>query len=210
MLYIYGGTFEKGDREFTFDDLYAIDLVKLDGCKEVFNREVENWVVSSPFSSSRAPCLSLTNISQGSDDEDDDEEDDEWDDDEDEDMDDEEGGDDVEMGEEIRSPSTRKKKLADEVSMPDTASTVDTEDTEDTAATSLDDGLPHPRVSCTDPGYEKCRALANTLLSTAIRNQKRFFHPYFQRVAGDSHDQLALEEHRTRDSRCQGDQDESI
>ncbi|CAF3612155.1 unnamed protein product [Fusarium graminearum] len=34
VLYIYGGTFEKGDREFTFDDLYAIDLGKLDGCKE--------------------------------------------------------------------------------------------------------------------------------------------------------------------------------
>src|SRR6478609_8423343 len=26
VLYIYGGTFEKGDREFTFDDLYAVDL----------------------------------------------------------------------------------------------------------------------------------------------------------------------------------------
>jgi hypothetical protein len=47
VLYIYGGTFEKGDREFTFDDLYAVDLGKLDGCKEVFNRPVEDWVVSS-------------------------------------------------------------------------------------------------------------------------------------------------------------------
>jgi N-acetylneuraminic acid mutarotase len=46
VLYIYGGTFEKGDREFTFDDLYAIDLSKLDGCKEVFNRPVEDWIVS--------------------------------------------------------------------------------------------------------------------------------------------------------------------
>ncbi len=35
-LYIYGGTFEeKGDREFTFDDLYAVDLGKMDGCKEI-------------------------------------------------------------------------------------------------------------------------------------------------------------------------------
>ncbi len=33
VLYIYGGTFEKGDREFTFDDLYAIDLGKMDGCR---------------------------------------------------------------------------------------------------------------------------------------------------------------------------------
>ncbi|KAJ5173186.1 hypothetical protein N7492_005779 [Penicillium capsulatum] len=42
-LFIYGGTFEKGDREFTFDDMYSIDLVKLDGVKEVFFREPENW-----------------------------------------------------------------------------------------------------------------------------------------------------------------------
>lgn len=49
VLYIYGGTFEKADREFTFDDLYAIDLVKLDGCKEIFTRPVEDWVVSIPW-----------------------------------------------------------------------------------------------------------------------------------------------------------------
>lgn len=46
VLYIYGGTFEKGDREFTFDDMYAIDLGKMDGCKEIFNRPVEDWIVS--------------------------------------------------------------------------------------------------------------------------------------------------------------------
>lgn len=46
VLYIYGGTFEKGDREFTFDDLYAVDLGKLDGCKEIYNRPVEDWIVS--------------------------------------------------------------------------------------------------------------------------------------------------------------------
>lgn len=46
VLYIYGGTFEKGDREFTFDDLYAIDLGKMDGCKEIFTRPVEDWIVS--------------------------------------------------------------------------------------------------------------------------------------------------------------------
>lgn len=42
-LFIFGGTFEKGDREFTFDDMYSIDLVKLDGVKEIFYREPENW-----------------------------------------------------------------------------------------------------------------------------------------------------------------------
>jgi len=46
VLYIYGGTFEKGDREFTFDDMYAIDLGKMDGCKEIFSRPVEDWIVS--------------------------------------------------------------------------------------------------------------------------------------------------------------------
>lgn len=63
VLYIYGGTFEKGDREFTFDEMHAVDLGKLDGVKEVFRRELEDW--------------------QGSDDEDsEDEEDDEDDEDE--------------------------------------------------------------------------------------------------------------------------------
>lgn len=42
-LYVYGGTFEKGDREFTFDDMYAIDLGKLNGVKQIFRRETENW-----------------------------------------------------------------------------------------------------------------------------------------------------------------------
>ncbi|KAI9721425.1 MAG: hypothetical protein M1828_005175 [Chrysothrix sp. TS-e1954] len=43
ILYIYGGTFERGDREFTFDELWAIDLGKLDGVKEIFRRELEHW-----------------------------------------------------------------------------------------------------------------------------------------------------------------------
>lgn len=42
-LYIFGGTFEKGDREYTFDEMWSIDLGKLDGCKEVFKREIEDW-----------------------------------------------------------------------------------------------------------------------------------------------------------------------
>ncbi|KAJ5923318.1 hypothetical protein N7454_008563 [Penicillium verhagenii] len=71
-LFIYGGTFEKGDREFTFDDMYSIDLVKLDGVKECFYREPMNW--------------NLMDNDEDSDEDMDDEEDDE-----DEDMDDEEG-----------------------------------------------------------------------------------------------------------------------
>src|SRR5205085_789738 len=46
VLYIYGGTFEKGDREFTFDEMWTIDLGKLDGVKEMFRRELENWDAS--------------------------------------------------------------------------------------------------------------------------------------------------------------------
>lgn len=43
VLYIFGGTFEKADREYTFDEMWAIDLGKLDGCKEIFRRELEDW-----------------------------------------------------------------------------------------------------------------------------------------------------------------------
>lgn len=134
VLYIYGGTFEKGDREFTFDDLYAIDLGKMDGCKEVFSRKSEeDWVQS---------------------DDEDDDEDDEYDT-EDEEEDDEE---DVEMAEEEQPKYTGgkgKKKKQDEVSVAGTESTESTaastaaseeeESEADTAATSVDDGLPHPR-----------------------------------------------------------------
>ncbi|KAH9991852.1 galactose oxidase [Xylariaceae sp. FL0662B] len=131
ILYIYGGTFEAKDREFTLDDLYAIDLDKMDGCKQIFKREDETWVES-------------------------DEEDEDEDEDEDEYEEDEEG--DVEMPDEpevLVSPSKRKKKQADEVSMADSASTTDSasiadsatsaDDDGDTTATTVDDGLPHPR-----------------------------------------------------------------
>lgn len=44
-LYIYSGTFEKGDREFTFDEMYSVDLVKLDGVRTLFARKDEiGWV----------------------------------------------------------------------------------------------------------------------------------------------------------------------
>ncbi|KAF2641615.1 galactose oxidase [Massarina eburnea CBS 473.64] len=42
-LYIFGGTFEKGDREFTFDELWSINLNHLDGVVEIFKRELEDW-----------------------------------------------------------------------------------------------------------------------------------------------------------------------
>ncbi|KOS19489.1 Kelch repeat-containing protein 3 [Escovopsis weberi] len=132
VLYIYGGTYEKGDREFTFDDLYAIDLVKLDGFKEIFNRPVEDWIES-----------------EDEDDDDDDGEDDDDEDDDDEDMGMDEDEDEGEKT--LFTPSTRKKKAAaaDDSSVATGTSgapSVTTEEEEtDTAATSVDDGLPHPR-----------------------------------------------------------------
>ncbi|KAL2809663.1 putative kelch repeats protein [Aspergillus granulosus] len=42
-LFIFSGTFEKGDREFTFNDMYSIDLVKMNGVKEIFYNEPGNW-----------------------------------------------------------------------------------------------------------------------------------------------------------------------
>ncbi|KAL1956537.1 hypothetical protein VTO42DRAFT_7101 [Malbranchea cinnamomea] len=43
LLFIFGGTFERGDHEFTFNDMYCIDLSKLDGVKEIFYNEPEHW-----------------------------------------------------------------------------------------------------------------------------------------------------------------------
>ncbi|KAK5102631.1 Kelch repeat-containing protein 3 [Lithohypha guttulata] len=41
-LFLYGGTFERKDVEVTFSDLYAIDLNKLDGVKELYYVEPVN------------------------------------------------------------------------------------------------------------------------------------------------------------------------
>ena len=43
VLYIFGGTYEHGDREYTFDEMYAVDLGKLDGVREIYQRELDNW-----------------------------------------------------------------------------------------------------------------------------------------------------------------------
>ena len=42
-LYIFGGTFEQGDREFTFAEMHAIDLGKMDGVTEIYRTELESW-----------------------------------------------------------------------------------------------------------------------------------------------------------------------
>ena len=54
VLYIFGGTYERVDREFTFDEMYAIDLVKFDGVQEIYRRELENWHVDYAESESES------------------------------------------------------------------------------------------------------------------------------------------------------------
>ncbi|KAF1920625.1 hypothetical protein BDU57DRAFT_509015 [Ampelomyces quisqualis] len=71
-LYIYGGTYEKGDREFTFDELWSVNLNHLDGVIEIFKRDLEDWQGSDDEPDS-----------SDNDDEDDDDDDDSADDDED-------------------------------------------------------------------------------------------------------------------------------
>lgn len=125
-LYIYGGTYEKGDREFTFDDMYAINLDKLDGCKQIFERPVEDWVDSEDEGED-----------EGEDDDDEDEDDEEEDEEE------------YEEAEKPFTPSKRKKKqdeMSDAGSETSDQTTPSTSTEEDTAST-VDDGLPHPRVS---------------------------------------------------------------
>ncbi|TGO73313.1 hypothetical protein BELL_0372g00090 [Botrytis elliptica] len=136
VLYIYGGTYEKGDREFTFDEMYAVDLGKMDGVKEIFRREPENWLGSEEDS------------------EDDEEDEDEDDEDEDDEEDADEDGD-VKMDDKkhLHTESTRKSKrkekdaLSSELpdSSPVTAAPESFDDTPDTSTTSPDDHLPHPR-----------------------------------------------------------------
>ncbi|KAL2161473.1 hypothetical protein VTH06DRAFT_8035 [Thermothelomyces fergusii] len=135
VLYIYGGTFEKGDREYTFDDLYAIDLGKLDGCKEIFSRQVEDWVESE--------------------DEDGDEDEGDEDDEDDEEEDEEAEGDADAATEEPKpklfTESKRKKKqTSEEASNTDSApapsaAPEDGEEETESGAAPEDDGLPHPR-----------------------------------------------------------------
>ncbi|KAK6603186.1 kelch repeats protein [Botrytis cinerea] len=135
VLYIYGGTYEKGDREFTFDEMYAVDLGKMDGVKEIFRREPENWLGSEEDSE---------------DDEEDDDEDDE--DDEEEDAD-EEGDAKMDDKKHLHTESTRKSKRKEKESLsselpdasPSTSAPESFDDTPETSSTSPDDNLPHPR-----------------------------------------------------------------
>jgi len=118
-LYVFGGTFEKGDREYTFDEMWAVDLGKLDGCKEVFKREIEDW--------------------QGSEDEE------SVDDDDDEEEDEEDEGSDGSAAEaEGVEPSTPATSVATEELRAEVATEPDTGAEPETSA--MADKLPHPRT----------------------------------------------------------------
>ncbi|CAF9916896.1 hypothetical protein IMSHALPRED_003332 [Imshaugia aleurites] len=54
VLYIFGGTYERGDREYTFDEMHAIDLGKLDGVQEIYKRELDDWQVDESESESES------------------------------------------------------------------------------------------------------------------------------------------------------------
>ncbi|KAK3207502.1 hypothetical protein GRF29_103g1204908 [Pseudopithomyces chartarum] len=114
-LYIYGGTFEKGDREFTFDELWSLNLNHLDGVVEIFKRDLEDW--------------------QGSDDEADSEDEDEEysDEEEDEDEEDKSAGASTAPTSVTDSPIAAAKETPEE----------DIGTTEEISA--LTDTLPHPR-----------------------------------------------------------------
>ena len=114
-LYIYGGTFEKGDREFTFDELWSLNLNHLDGVVEIFKRDLEDW--------------------QGSDDEADSEDDEEEYSDEEEDEDDE----DKSAGASTAPTSVTDSPIAAAKEAPEE----DIGTTEEISA--LTDTLPHPR-----------------------------------------------------------------
>jgi N-acetylneuraminic acid mutarotase len=114
-LYIYGGTFEKGDREFTFDELWSVNLNHLDGVQEIFKRELEDW--------------------QGSDDEADSEDED------DEGSDSEDEGEDED--DEKSAPSTAPTSTTDSPLVAPKEADEDLGTNEEISA--LTDTLPHPR-----------------------------------------------------------------
>lgn len=126
VLYVYGGTFEKGDREYTFDEMYAIDLGKLDGVKEIFRRELADW-----------------GGVESSDDEDDDDDDEE---DEDEDGETEGGKHDEENALSTGAPDDALTTADSKSSKPiETAVDQDDELDENDEAPGSTDSTPHPR-----------------------------------------------------------------
>jgi len=119
VLYVFGGTFEKGDREYTFDELWAIDLGKLDGAREIYKREVEDW--------------------QGSEDEEEEEEEDEGEDE----SEDEES--DMESVEVASAAATSISALFSPSMKGEPESETPFDDAPEEKSSALTDALPHPR-----------------------------------------------------------------
>ncbi|KAF2714168.1 galactose oxidase [Pleomassaria siparia CBS 279.74] len=125
-LYIYGGTFEKGDREFTFDELWSVNLNHLDGVQEIFKRDLEDWLGSDDEADSEG-------------DEDDDEEDDDW-----SEVEDEEAA--SKDASTLASPTASTAPTTPLLTAPTATATAVEDDigtTEEISA--LTDTLPHPR-----------------------------------------------------------------
>jgi N-acetylneuraminic acid mutarotase len=47
LLYIYGGIWESGEKEYDINDMHVIDLAKLDGVRKLFGQEVAEPIVES-------------------------------------------------------------------------------------------------------------------------------------------------------------------
>lgn len=92
VLYGYGGTFEKGDREFMFDEMFSIDLGRLDGvrCVPLINPHAFPHADSGPPNYRTIFSRKDETIWEDSEDDDDDDEDDDEDDEDEMDIDEEE------------------------------------------------------------------------------------------------------------------------
>ncbi|KAI9666458.1 MAG: hypothetical protein M1821_004394 [Bathelium mastoideum] len=144
VLYIFGGTFEKGDAEYTFDEMWSIDLDKLDGVTEIYKRDLPEW--------------------QGSEEEDSDE--DEEGEDEDDDMEDAEA---VQGDEAIAVPLTPTESTVTDDSI---APSMIEEDSMDVSA--LTDSKPHPRPFETLKDFYARTSLQwqDILLADALRDRE--------------------------------------
>ena len=43
VLYLYGGILEQGDRSYTFNDLWSVDLKKMDKWKQIVETDQMDW-----------------------------------------------------------------------------------------------------------------------------------------------------------------------
>ncbi|KAL9049613.1 MAG: hypothetical protein Q9162_007129 [Coniocarpon cinnabarinum] len=128
VLYIYGGTYEKGDKEFMFDEMWMTDLGKLDGCRQIFRREIPAWGEEE------------AEEEEGEEEEEEDEEAEE----EPEISSDEASMEDAEIGNDLES-TTDTTARSEILSTPATSVCQDQDDQIPTQYSLVEDHLPHPR-----------------------------------------------------------------